>query len=71
MNWIRAKQVIVKLGISLNGLKLLEAKFDDFPKPVRFSHRMKVYDEAAIDAWMVKTTQIAKNEVDHESVGVA
>jgi len=52
MKWLKIKEVAAKLGISVGHVRFIGATDPDFPRPIKLSSRIVVYEEGSIEKWM-------------------
>lgn len=57
MKWLKIRAVAEKLGISPNFVRQIAASDKSFPRPIKLSERLVVYEESAIEEWMRKQAE--------------
>lgn len=61
MKWLKRREVADKLGVSYNYFRLVLEVEKEFPKSVRLSEKVHMYEEGAIEAWMRSKTAAVNN----------
>jgi len=61
MKWLKRREVADKLGVSYNYFRLVLEVEEEFPKSVRLSEKVHMYEEGAIEEWMRSKTAAINN----------
>lgn len=61
MKWLKRKDIAAKLGVSYNHIRLAIEKDPEFPRPIRLSEKVIVFDEGAVEDWMRSKSESVNN----------